>query len=212
MLSPLLPLPGAGNQILISGSPGCAGRHRGLSLLLSGLGLSQARPAVAAAGLWAAQGPEPAVPRWGTHQRRVLTWLFLAYPPSLEGLELHRGRGHLQPSLLLGANLSGLYARSCVPQHSIYFLQQRSQFLIFCRIPRPGLPRLSPTTFPGTKFVRNVAPYTSTKNGPNARSGFRRSTKRKTQSHTRLSSWRGWTNSSPSWSGCPDPGALVRAL
>lgn len=56
----------------------------------------------------------------------------------------------MQPSLLLGANLSGLYARSCFPQHSIYFLQQRSQFLIFCRIPRPGLPRLSPTTFPGT--------------------------------------------------------------
>ena len=45
------------------------------------------------------------------------------------------------PKLLLGANLSGLSARSCFPQHSISFSQRRSQF-IFCRIPKEGLPRL----------------------------------------------------------------------
>lgn len=64
------------------------------------------------------------------------------------------------PKLLLGANLSGLSARSCFPQHSISFSQRRSQF-IFCRIPRAGLPRLWSTVFSGTKFVRNVALYTS---------------------------------------------------
>lgn len=184
MPSPLLPLPELeirASSLAAQGRPGATGGRR---RLLAVLGLPPAKRRGGGGGTLTARGPEPApCPGGRTHQPGVRTWPLLACPQERRP-GARREEGALQPPPLVGANLSGLSARSCFPQHSIYFPQRRSQFLIFCRIPKPGLLKLSPRTFPRTKFVRNVALYASTKNGPNARSGFRRSAKRKTQPHT----------------------------
>jgi hypothetical protein len=83
-----------------------------------------------------------------------LAWPFLPLFRSRKdpsGLGLHMGGQNedcIQSSLLLGANLSGLSARSYFPQHSIYFPQRPSWFSYFLQHSEARAPRLQPMTFP----------------------------------------------------------------
>lgn len=124
------------------------------------------------------------VPSGRTQAPGVPTWPFLSHRRERRrGLGWRAGGGAPAGTGAPGAHLPGHLPHLVSPDTRLIFLRRgRSQFLLSCPIPSTGLPRLSPTTltFPGTKFVRNVALRTGTKNGPDARPGFWRSARSKT--------------------------------
>lgn len=148
LLSPLLPLLALEIRSLSLAPQGPAGS---LGPPLAPLGSRPVFGEARGGGGWAlgCNGPVPS-PCPGGRTRQP--GLFSPSPRSREGLGLRWGRVCLQPSLLLQANLSGLSARSCFPQHSIYFPRRHSQFLIFCRVLKPGLPQPLANDFPGDEI------------------------------------------------------------
>ena len=138
----------------------------------------------------------------------VLTQPFLDHPQEPR-LGLGEGRGRLHQNCSWEPNFRG-YLPDLVSPKSISFSHWRSQFT-FCRIPRARLPRLWSAVFPGTKFVRNVALYTSKVprmdriHDPVAGGSLRG----KHKSHSASPAGEDEQTPSPSGSPGPDPGPPV---